>query len=71
MQLREKEADTRRFVEMAVALVGLLKPQGIPLLINDRVDVALAAGADGVHVITSYSIHYTKLYDRDRREHHH
>jgi len=50
VQLREKEADTRRFVEMAVALVGLLKPQGIPLLINDRVDVALAAGADGVHI---------------------
>jgi thiamine-phosphate pyrophosphorylase len=31
-------------------LLGLLRPLGVPLIINDRVDVALAAGADGVHV---------------------
>jgi thiamine-phosphate pyrophosphorylase len=50
VQLREKTASTREFVELARAVAGLLKPRGVPLLINDRVDVALAAGADGVHV---------------------
>ena len=34
----------------ARALRGVLEPAGIPLLINDRVDVALAAEADGVHI---------------------
>lgn len=50
VQLREKATPTRAFVDRARALVALLRPHGIPLLINDRVDVALAAGADGVHV---------------------
>ncbi len=50
VQLREKEADTGEFVELARALHKLLKPLSIPLLINDRVDVALAAGVEGVHV---------------------
>lgn len=50
VQLREKDLDTRRFIETAVALKQHLAPLGIPLLINDRVDVALAAGADGVHI---------------------
>jgi thiamine-phosphate pyrophosphorylase len=50
VQLREKELDTRRFVEEALRLQRLLKPKGVPLLINDRIDVALAAGADGVHI---------------------
>jgi thiamine-phosphate pyrophosphorylase len=50
VQLREKRATTREFVELARALLGLLRPLGVPLIINDRVDVALAAGADGVHV---------------------
>lgn len=50
VQLREKATPTRDFVDRARALVALLRPRGIPLLINDRVDVALAAGADGVHV---------------------
>lgn len=50
VQLREKTASTREFVELARAVAGLLKPLGVPLLVNDRVDVALAAGADGVHV---------------------
>lgn len=50
VQLREKLADTRVFVELARALKARLAPLGVPLLINDRVDVALAAGADGVHV---------------------
>ncbi|OIQ51706.1 Thiamine-phosphate synthase [Pseudodesulfovibrio hydrargyri] len=50
VQLREKEADTGEFVALARALHKLLKPLSIPLLINDRVDVALAAGVEGVHV---------------------
>jgi len=50
VQLREKNTVTREFVALARALVTLLRPYGVPLLINDRVDVALAVGADGVHV---------------------
>ncbi len=50
VQLREKHADTRPFVELACALKAALTPLGVPLLINDRLDVALACGADGVHV---------------------
>jgi thiamine-phosphate pyrophosphorylase len=50
VQLREKEADTGEFVQLARALHKLLTPLSIPLLINDRVDVALAAGVEGVHV---------------------
>jgi len=50
VQLREKDLDTRPFIETAVALREILDRYGVPLLINDRVDVALAAGADGVHL---------------------
>ena len=50
VQLREKTLATRAFVERARALKALLSPLGVPLIINDRLDVALACGADGVHV---------------------
>jgi thiamine-phosphate pyrophosphorylase len=50
VQLREKALATRDFVQRARALKALLGPLGIPLVINDRVDIALAVGADGVHV---------------------
>ncbi len=50
VQLREKHADTREFIELARGLQAIVRPAGIPLLINDRIDVALAVGADGVHV---------------------
>jgi thiamine-phosphate pyrophosphorylase len=50
VQLRDPEAKTAALLERARALVALLRPAGIPLIINDRVDVALAARADGVHV---------------------
>jgi thiamine-phosphate pyrophosphorylase len=50
VQLRDKRSETRAMVECARALKTALAPSRIPLLINDRVDVALAAGADGVHV---------------------
>lgn len=48
VQLREKCADTREFIALAQRLKKALG--GIPLIINDRVDVALAAEADGVHI---------------------
>lgn len=50
VQLREKQRDTRDFVALARALVARLAPLGVPLVINDRVDVALACGAQGVHL---------------------
>jgi thiamine-phosphate pyrophosphorylase len=50
VQLREKALDSRAFVELARALKALLQPLGVPLIVNDRLDVALVAGADGVHV---------------------
>jgi len=50
VQFRDKRSATRRMVEHARNIKGSLKAFDIPLLINDRVDVALACGADGVHV---------------------
>ena len=50
VQLRWKDDAGRAFVEQARALIDALRPLGIPLIVNDRVDVALASGADGVHV---------------------
>ncbi len=52
VQLREKQASTREFVAEARAIKALLAAQErhIPLIINDRLDVALAVGADGVHL---------------------
>lgn len=50
VQLRDKHGSTRRLVEEARELTAVLAPLDIPLLINDRVDVALAAEADGVHI---------------------
>jgi thiamine-phosphate pyrophosphorylase len=50
VQLRDKHGDTRSMIARARAIQAALAPFGVPLLINDRVDVALAAGAAGVHV---------------------
>jgi len=50
VQLRDKHGSTRAMIEEARALEAVLGPAGIPLVINDRVDVALAAQADGVHI---------------------
>jgi len=50
VQLREKDLATRAFIEEALAIRKVLEPFAVPLIINDRVDVALAAGADGVHL---------------------
>jgi thiamine-phosphate pyrophosphorylase len=50
VQLREKNCSTREYIELAKRVLSILKPMNIPLIINDRVDVALAVGADGVHI---------------------
>ncbi|KAJ4751750.1 Hydroxymethylpyrimidine/phosphomethylpyrimidine kinase [Rhynchospora pubera] len=50
VQLREKQMETREFIETATACMEICRLHKIPLLINDRVDVALACNADGVHV---------------------
>ena len=50
VQLREKECSSREFLELALRVKGLTSRYGVPLIINDRVDIALAVGADGVHV---------------------
>ena len=50
MQYRDKTSDTAELVQMARQLHEVTKAAGVPLLINDRVDVALAAGVEGVHV---------------------
>jgi thiamine-phosphate pyrophosphorylase len=50
LQYREKLAPTRVMVEEAMALRDLCRSYGVPLLINDRLDVALAVDADGVHL---------------------
>jgi len=50
VQLRDKGSSTREMVERARAIKAALEEFAIPFLINDRVDVALASGADGVHV---------------------
>ena len=50
IQLRDKTGSTRRMIAQARAIKQALSGSSVPLLINDRVDVALAAGADGVHI---------------------
>jgi thiamine-phosphate pyrophosphorylase len=50
VQIRAKELGTRDFLELASRLSHNLKKIGCPLLINDRVDIALACGAEGVHL---------------------
>ena len=50
VQLREKECSTSEFVALARELKEALRPLGIPLIINDRADVALAVDADGLHI---------------------
>jgi thiamine-phosphate diphosphorylase / hydroxyethylthiazole kinase len=50
VQLREKTLSTADFISRAKRLLKVTRHKGIPLIINDRVDVALAVDADGVHV---------------------
>lgn len=50
VQLREKNLDEDSFVKEAVQVRELCRRYGVPLIINDNVEVALKSGADGVHV---------------------
>lgn len=50
VQLREKSASAREMLALAHDLLAILRPLGIPLIINDRLDIALAADAQGVHL---------------------
>lgn len=50
LQLREKTSSSRTFYEHALAMKGLCQQYHVPLIINDRVDIALAVDADGVHL---------------------
>lgn len=50
VQLREKEGSALAFYELALRVKKITRESGVPLIINDRVDIALASGADGVHV---------------------
>ncbi|MGB5747555.1 MAG: thiamine phosphate synthase, partial [Desulfobacterales bacterium] len=50
VQLREKDCSTLEFIEQALAIKNFLNAREVPLIINDRLDVVLAVGADGVHL---------------------
>ncbi|MTI17826.1 thiamine phosphate synthase [Rhodobacteraceae bacterium RKSG542] len=50
VQLRDKTGSTREQIELGKRLMEVLRPAGVPLIVNDRVDVALAIDAQGVHV---------------------
>ena len=52
IQLRDSAAPARALLEAARRLIAFARPLGVPVLVNDRADVALAAGADGVHLPT-------------------
>lgn len=50
VQLREKDCTSREFYELAVRVKKITAPKKVPLIINDRIDICLAADADGVHL---------------------
>lgn len=68
VQLREKNGSSREFYEQAITLKKCLKPYKIPLIINDRLDIALACDAEGLHIGQSdlpYDI-ARKLFGKDK-----
>ena len=50
LQLREKNRTTREYIDLAQKVHAIARRYGVPLIIDDRVDVALAVGAEGVHL---------------------
>lgn len=68
VQLREKQASSKEFYELALLLKKCLAPYRVPLIINDRVDIALACDAEGLH-IGQHDLPYPvarKLMDKDK-----
>ncbi|MDB4959063.1 MAG: thiamine-phosphate pyrophosphorylase, partial [Myxococcales bacterium] len=50
VQVREKDLDGAPLLSLVEQVIAVARPEGAPVFVNDRVDVALAAGADGVHL---------------------
>lgn len=50
VQLREKDCSTREFYELAKRVQQITRPNRIPLIINDRIDIAMAVAAEGIHI---------------------
>ena len=50
IQYRQKSGSTREMIRIAAQMKQVCSDHGVPLIVNDRVDVAIAAGADGVHL---------------------
>jgi len=50
VQIREKDKSTREYIALAQKVHALTKQYGVPLIIDDRIDVAMAIGAEGVHL---------------------
>lgn len=50
VQLRAKKLETRQFLSLALEISAILKTKNIPFIVNDRVDIALSCGANGVHL---------------------
>jgi thiamine-phosphate pyrophosphorylase len=68
VQLREKDASTLDFYNLAMRLKSILKPYNVPLIINDRLDIALACDAEGLHIGQS-DMPYTvarRLFGKDK-----
>ena len=61
VQLREKDLDAAAYVQLARDVLEVTRPAGVPLLINDRVDVALAAGAFCTTILSSPALSTTPL----------
>jgi thiamine-phosphate pyrophosphorylase len=68
VQLREKDVSTREFYQLALRLKSTLTSLHIPLIINDRLDIALAVDADGLHVGQSDMPYeeVRRILDRDK-----
>ena len=50
VQLREKQASSKEFYEIAIRIKKILHPYNVPLIINDRLDIAIACDAEGLHI---------------------
>jgi len=62
LQLREKNRSGRDFLNLAIKVKNVADKYGIPLIIDDRIDIALASGASGVHVGQSdIPVHYARI----------